>query len=224
MAGVPSDGWEMHDAFLQRAHEVPDDDAPRLVYADWLAERGDAAWTAYAEFIRNQLEAATLKNRSKNRQARLDARQQELLAAHARVWLGPWAAGSAHWVYQRGLPERLCAWANGAWIGKRLGADGGFDDRVVFSENGRLKLDYGDINWPGMYPTVYGVYRLRFTFAQVDLAIELWQVAKRTIHYKGKFTGGGLGVELDEPYPSPTREPQRHVQLRLKAPAAGNGG
>ena len=31
-----------HDeAFLQAIRENPDDDAPRLIYADWLEERGD---------------------------------------------------------------------------------------------------------------------------------------------------------------------------------------
>jgi uncharacterized protein (TIGR02996 family) len=29
------------DAFLQAIIERPDDDAPRLIYADWLDERGD---------------------------------------------------------------------------------------------------------------------------------------------------------------------------------------
>lgn len=36
------------DAFLRTAQERPDDDAPRLVYADWLEEQGDPQ----AELIR----------------------------------------------------------------------------------------------------------------------------------------------------------------------------
>ena len=43
-----------HDAFLRMIADQPDDDGPRLVYADWLEERGD---TARAEFIRVQIEA-----------------------------------------------------------------------------------------------------------------------------------------------------------------------
>jgi uncharacterized protein (TIGR02996 family) len=31
------------EAFLQAVVETPDDDTPRLVYTDWLEERGDAA-------------------------------------------------------------------------------------------------------------------------------------------------------------------------------------
>ena len=38
------------DAFLQAIIENPDDDAPRLLYADWLEERGDPR----GEFIRVQ--------------------------------------------------------------------------------------------------------------------------------------------------------------------------
>src|SRR4051812_5383520 len=37
------------DALLAAIAEAPDDDAPRLVYADWLEEHGD---DARAEFIR----------------------------------------------------------------------------------------------------------------------------------------------------------------------------
>ena len=38
------------DAFLQAIRDAPDDDAPRLIYADWLDERGDPR----GEFIRVQ--------------------------------------------------------------------------------------------------------------------------------------------------------------------------
>jgi uncharacterized protein (TIGR02996 family) len=41
------------DAFLQAIRDAPDDDAPRLVYADWLDESGDPA---RAELIRVQCE------------------------------------------------------------------------------------------------------------------------------------------------------------------------
>src|SRR5262249_40896996 len=47
-----------HDtAFLAAIRENPEDDAVRLVYANWLEERGDAA---RAEFIRLQCESARL--------------------------------------------------------------------------------------------------------------------------------------------------------------------
>jgi uncharacterized protein (TIGR02996 family) len=43
------------DALLRAICENPDDDAPRLVYADWLDEHGDPR---QAEFIRVQIELA----------------------------------------------------------------------------------------------------------------------------------------------------------------------
>ncbi|HJZ91668.1 MAG TPA: TIGR02996 domain-containing protein [Gemmataceae bacterium] len=48
-------------AFIRMIAATPDDDAPRLVYADVLDERGDAASVARAEFIRVQCERARLE-------------------------------------------------------------------------------------------------------------------------------------------------------------------
>lgn len=45
------------DAFTLAVADTPDDDAPRLVFADWLEEEGDAAWAA---FIRAQCALARL--------------------------------------------------------------------------------------------------------------------------------------------------------------------
>jgi len=47
-------------AFIRMIAAVPDDDAPRLVYADYLEETGDPAKMARAEFIRVQIEMARL--------------------------------------------------------------------------------------------------------------------------------------------------------------------
>jgi uncharacterized protein (TIGR02996 family) len=45
-------------ALLRTICENPDDDAPRLVYCDWLEESGDPAKTRRAHFIRMQCELA----------------------------------------------------------------------------------------------------------------------------------------------------------------------
>jgi uncharacterized protein (TIGR02996 family) len=47
-------------AFIRAIAASPDDDAPRLVYADYLDETGDPAKAARAEFIRVQIEKARL--------------------------------------------------------------------------------------------------------------------------------------------------------------------
>lgn len=47
------------DAFLKAICDAPDDDTPRLVFADWLQERGNPFDTAWASLIRVQVGAAT---------------------------------------------------------------------------------------------------------------------------------------------------------------------
>jgi uncharacterized protein (TIGR02996 family) len=80
----------MHDAFLSDILASPEDDTPRLVYADWLEENGDPD---RAEFIRAQITLAkgTLKGDARRK---LEARAKELESAHKKAWLGA-AAGLA---------------------------------------------------------------------------------------------------------------------------------
>jgi uncharacterized protein (TIGR02996 family) len=70
------------EAFLQAIRAEPDDDAHRLVYADWLDENGDPD---RAEFIRVQCELARCPEGAERRSA-LAARAAELLAAHRLAW------------------------------------------------------------------------------------------------------------------------------------------
>lgn len=70
-----------------RAH--PDDDTPRLVYADWLQEHDDEP---RAEFIRVQCALAQLgSDRRKGRKQRpaLEASEKGLIAAHREGWAVP---------------------------------------------------------------------------------------------------------------------------------------
>jgi uncharacterized protein (TIGR02996 family) len=52
---VPADlyAWPHAVAFLRDVIEHPDDDAPRLIFADWLDDNSDSD---RAEFIRVQVE------------------------------------------------------------------------------------------------------------------------------------------------------------------------
>jgi uncharacterized protein (TIGR02996 family) len=72
-------------ALLAAVIAEPEDDAVRLVYADWLDEHGDAA---RAEFIRTQIKREGLRKRDPER-AVLEAREKELLGRHAQQWLQP---------------------------------------------------------------------------------------------------------------------------------------
>jgi uncharacterized protein (TIGR02996 family) len=73
-----------HDqAFREAILTNPDDNMPRLVYADWLEEHGDPR----AEFIRVQCTVAQLPDGPERRA--LEARAQQLLSQHGPEWAGP---------------------------------------------------------------------------------------------------------------------------------------
>jgi uncharacterized protein (TIGR02996 family) len=108
---VPSLGLEhtavKHDksGFWKAICANPDDDTPRLVFADFLEERGE---TARAEFIRAQCEAERLEHDDPHR-VELEARAAALLQEHRAAWLEElpkWAA-SEKVVFRRGFPAAL---------------------------------------------------------------------------------------------------------------------
>src|ERR1700719_4532281 len=73
-------------SFLHAILEAPDDDLPRLVYADWLDEHGDPA---RAEFVRVQCELAR-PGADDGRRTEVLGRERELLKAHAHAWTAEW--------------------------------------------------------------------------------------------------------------------------------------
>jgi uncharacterized protein (TIGR02996 family) len=78
----------------------PDDDAPRLVYADWLDERGNPR----GEFIRLQCALARLGPDDPRRPA-LSERERLLSARHRAEWDRPLAGLADGWDYRRGFPD-----------------------------------------------------------------------------------------------------------------------
>jgi uncharacterized protein (TIGR02996 family) len=93
-------------AFLQAIREAPHDDAPRLIYADWLEEQGGAARTARAAFIRVQCRLATLPEDDPNRDA-LDDEAADLLAEYEGEWTRPLHGIATNWLFSRGFIERI---------------------------------------------------------------------------------------------------------------------
>jgi uncharacterized protein (TIGR02996 family) len=91
------------DAFLADIIEHPDDDTPRLVYADWHEDHGQPE---RAEFVRVQITLASLPPDDPRRPA-LKAREGELLARHEADWRGQVGPGLVHRVYRRGFVEAL---------------------------------------------------------------------------------------------------------------------
>jgi uncharacterized protein (TIGR02996 family) len=95
----------MHDAFLSAVIEAPDEDAPRLVYADWLDENGQAE---RAELIRVQCELARTEPWTP-RHAELSARQKTLLSpANVEAWAVPLGFHPYPNNFHRGFVERDC--------------------------------------------------------------------------------------------------------------------
>jgi uncharacterized protein (TIGR02996 family) len=88
-----------HDeAFLADTLERPEDGAPRLVYADWLEDRGQGD---RAEFVRLQVPLATMPEED-DRRAALEEREAELLAGHERQWAGSLPGMRAlDWLFRR---------------------------------------------------------------------------------------------------------------------------
>src|SRR5215831_15748339 len=80
------------DALLAAIAAHPDEDTPRLVFADWLDEHDRHI---RAEFIRVQIEIeqkwATLSRRQLDQHVDLFKRQQELIDNHRAELLGPLA-------------------------------------------------------------------------------------------------------------------------------------
>ena len=106
------------DAFLEAILQDPDDDTPRLVYADWLEEHGDPA---RAEFIRVQCSLSTAQLPD-GRRAHLEGRQQDLLDRHGDAWARPVRRIARKWTYRRGFIEEISVWAGRllAPAGRRL--------------------------------------------------------------------------------------------------------
>jgi uncharacterized protein (TIGR02996 family) len=88
---------DQHTAFLQAIAETPEDDTPRLVFADWLDEQGHPD---RARFIHEQCEQTRR------------GQQPTSEGAGAAAWsavLPPLNAGNkdlqCSWIYRRGIPE-----------------------------------------------------------------------------------------------------------------------
>jgi uncharacterized protein (TIGR02996 family) len=89
------------DELLADILRSPHDDAPRLVYADWLQDHGDLT---RAEFVRVQCQLAA----SPVPVPHLQQREQELLARHGWEWAAAdVGAEGIEWVFRRGFIERV---------------------------------------------------------------------------------------------------------------------
>src|SRR5262245_4910665 len=88
-------------ALLRAVIEAPEDDGPRLIYADWLEERGRHE---RAELIRLQVALATTPPYEPLWQE-LWERSDELVRRHGEEWAGPLGRDARSW--ERGFLARL---------------------------------------------------------------------------------------------------------------------
>jgi len=88
---------------LRTVIESPDDDAPRLVFADWVEEHGEHE---RAEFIRFQCRLESLDDNPEETE-RLRERERELLDEFAWAWAEEFGTELRQWSYRRGLIERV---------------------------------------------------------------------------------------------------------------------
>lgn len=103
-----------HEAFLADVIENPDDDAPRLVYADWLDEHGEAE---RGELIRLQCRLAQLGDDPAR--AELERQERELLEAHGARWAEPLRGLVHEFQFRRGFVEAVEVLGS-AGIGRRV--------------------------------------------------------------------------------------------------------
>lgn len=92
------------ETLLREIVQHPDDDAPRLVYADWLEQRGDDDSRARAQLVHVQLE---LEHATGPRRTELERLERALLNDHGKRWLEPLSRGTLGegWQFRRGFVE-----------------------------------------------------------------------------------------------------------------------
>lgn len=99
-------------SFFHAIKENPDDDTPRLIFADWLQEHGNAADAARGEYLR----LSVLRHRLSPDDPSYDLmkrREGELFREHCWAWLGPLVDAAKTWTFERGMiqvvaePERI---------------------------------------------------------------------------------------------------------------------
>jgi uncharacterized protein (TIGR02996 family) len=88
--------------FVHSILATPDDDTPRLIFADWLEEQDDPTLAARGELIRLQCELARWVPDCRRR-AELQARERQLEDRHRLAWLGPLRRHCKAFHFERGL-------------------------------------------------------------------------------------------------------------------------
>ncbi|HTU18125.1 MAG TPA: TIGR02996 domain-containing protein [Gemmataceae bacterium] len=89
-------------SFFHAIKENPDDDTPRLIFADWLQERGYGADAARGEYLRLCVLRRRLSPDDPSYSV-LKRREGELFTEHRWTWLGPLVDAARKWTFERGM-------------------------------------------------------------------------------------------------------------------------
>jgi uncharacterized protein (TIGR02996 family) len=89
-------------ALLAAVVAEPDDDTPRLVYADWLQENGDEE---QARFIRESIACARLADHEDDARERIAKRLDDVAARNGPRWLAEVGVVGGEPEYDRGMAE-----------------------------------------------------------------------------------------------------------------------
>jgi uncharacterized protein (TIGR02996 family) len=106
-------------AFFRAIEADPEDDTPRLVYADWLDEHATCeSDRARAELVRVQ--CARAREPSAERRPALGTREQQLLDEHGPAWARSWPVHLHYPTYRRGFLDPVYVGTNFPRCAERL--------------------------------------------------------------------------------------------------------
>jgi uncharacterized protein (TIGR02996 family) len=165
------------DPFLAAILANPDEDSPRLAYADHLERQGDPR----GEFIRLQCELG----RAPDDAARV-ARSRQLLAAHRRVWDKPfkvWKGQLLKFEYRRGFVERILVADVAAFLEM---AD------VLYSQGPVTELNVTDTDGDDLAALAASPYLAHLT------ALHLGVTDLKPLDLGGQPVGGTAGVSTED--------------------------
>jgi uncharacterized protein (TIGR02996 family) len=177
-------GLSDREAFLAAIRATPDEDTPRLVFADWLDEQGDRPSADWAKLIRLQVEAA---RHPLGTEGFAEARWNE--EQHVRACLDAWterrrAAGIEPWDFSSGEPF--------SWVGPLPGkvVVGGFV-RGVPTSTGRRYGNYYD--WKLLPEHYTGMARVveRFPVYRLSSALVGCQARNTPASLRGEYPRRG---------------------------------
>jgi uncharacterized protein (TIGR02996 family) len=121
---------------LEAIGEAPNDDGPRLVYADWLQQQTDRVARARGEYISLACTTARDPERAKKRMA-------ELLTKYEAKWLGPVAdlidPAGTHWA--RGFLDHVILELRGKSVAPALGLAAWYGMRTITSQGHEYRDD-----------------------------------------------------------------------------------